>query len=97
MSKYIFIHEPDSKAHPTVRVEFDDSENPFIEDVLDAFYQFLLGVTFHESVIRKYLDADKIMAVRIDMAIRVRELKERMAALDAERAVAAQKPKSKRK
>lgn len=81
MSKYIFILESDMPTYsPHVRVEFDDSEHPFLEDVLAAFEQFLLGVTFQPGSISEYLDMDAVHKERMDKALAVKELKEQLAA-----------------
>lgn len=98
MSKYIFICESDLPTYtPHIRVEFDDSEHPFLEDVLSAFEQFLLGVTFQPGSISKYINMEAVHASRLEMALAVKELKERMAAKQAEQPAAAEKPKRKKR
>lgn len=56
MSKFSFAYINDIDGGVNVGVQFDDTNAPYIEDVLVAFEQFLLGVTFQPESIRKYLD-----------------------------------------
>jgi len=58
MSLYEFTYIPDFKDQARVTVSFDDNEgqHPFIEHVIIAFEQFLLGVTYQPGSIRKYID-----------------------------------------
>jgi hypothetical protein len=62
MSLYEFTYIPDFKDQARVTVSFDDAEgaNPFIEHVIVAFEQFLLGVTFQPGSIGKYIDREAI-------------------------------------
>lgn len=60
MSKYTFIYEPKTPGYADVVVQFDDTEYPHISSVLNAFRQFLKGVTFSDGTIAAYLDAPKI-------------------------------------
>jgi hypothetical protein len=62
MSYYEFTYVPDFKDQARVTVQFDDCEgqHPFIEHVVTAFEQFLLGVTFQPGSIAKYIDKEKL-------------------------------------
>lgn len=82
MSKFIFSYLSDSPNGADVRVEFDDTNRPFIEDVLSAFEQFLLGVTYQPGSIKKYIDTEKLQDRIIKDALAVRALKEQIAAKD---------------
>jgi hypothetical protein len=59
---------------PSTTLEFDDTDAPFIEDIMAAFEQFLLGMTFHPSTIKKYLDVDGIQKALLGRAQQVAAL-----------------------
>lgn len=75
MSKYHFAYLNDVDGGADVAVQFDDTNYPQIEDVLVAFEQFLLGVTFQPGTIRKYLDMDAVQKALMERAKLVRELR----------------------
>lgn len=61
MSIYRFIHDVgpgDPPEHAKVIVEFDDHEDCTIDAVVNAFAQFLRGVSFTDSNIREYLKSE---------------------------------------
>jgi hypothetical protein len=62
MSLYEFTYIPDGKDQTRVTVSFDDNygSNPFIEPVIIAFEQFLLGVTFQPGSIEKYINREAL-------------------------------------
>jgi hypothetical protein len=62
MSVYTFTYQNDIPGSSDVAVRFDDQngEYPFIEHVIEAFEQFLLGVTYQPGSIAKYIDKDKL-------------------------------------
>ena len=75
MSKYQFAYFNDVDGGADVAVQFDDTNYPFIEDVLVAFEQFLLGVTFQPGTIRKYIDMEAVQTALMERAKLVRELR----------------------
>ncbi len=77
MGLYTFTYIPDTKEQPTISVQFDDhnGEFPFIEHVISAFEQFLLGVTFQPGTIRKYIDIEAVQKALMERAKLVRELR----------------------
>jgi hypothetical protein len=62
VSVYTFTYHNDIPGSSDVAVRFDDQngEYPFIEYVIEAFEQFLLGVTYQPDSIAKYIDKDKL-------------------------------------
>jgi len=58
MGTYTFTYTPDRPDQASLTVEFDDKngQHPFIEHVIEAFEQFLLGVTYQPGSISKYID-----------------------------------------
>jgi hypothetical protein len=62
MSVYTFTYQNDIPGSADVLVCFDDrnGEYPYIEHVIEAFEQFLLGVTYQPGSIAKYIDKDKL-------------------------------------
>ena len=68
---------------PAITVTYDDTYSPFVEDLISAFEQFLLAMTYQPGSIAKYIDTEKVAAVRTDIAGRVAELKRDMAARKA--------------
>lgn len=76
MSKYSFVYTNDVPSGVSVNlsVEFDDARDPFIENMLVAFEQFLLGVTFQPGTIHKYLDMDAVQDALYRRAQLVRDL-----------------------
>ena len=75
MSKYTFTFTDPDGISNSVGVQFDDTNDPFIEGVLSAFEQFLLGVTFQPSTIKKYLDTDGVQDALVARARAVAEYK----------------------
>ena len=75
MSKYQFAYLNAVDGGADVAVRFDDTNYPFIEDVLVAFEQFLLGVTFQPGTIRKYIDMEAVQTALMERAKLVRELR----------------------
>lgn len=56
MYKFSFI--PDNKSMPTVEVVLED-DYAEIKDVISAFRQFLLGVTFSENSIVEFIEQNE--------------------------------------
>jgi hypothetical protein len=74
MSKYQFVYINDIQGGADVAVQFDDTHHPFIEDVLVAFEQFLLGVTFQPGTIRKYINMEAVQEALLKRAELARAL-----------------------
>jgi hypothetical protein len=70
MGTYTFNYTPDSPDAAHVTVVFDDhnGEHPFIENVLQAFEQFMLGVTYQPGSIRKYLRTEEVQNALLQYA-----------------------------
>lgn len=60
MGTYKFIYESNTPGYADVAVRFDDTEHAHIADVLNAFRQFLKGVTFTDKTISDYIETGKI-------------------------------------
>ena len=62
MSTYKFQYTPDFPEQATVTVEFDDCNGafPFIAHVIEAFEQFLLGVTYQPGSIARCINKDYV-------------------------------------
>jgi hypothetical protein len=68
MSVIKFLYLNDIPGGTDVSVQFDDTDRPFIEDLLCAFEQFLLGMTFHPNTISKYLDTSRVQRALLERA-----------------------------
>jgi hypothetical protein len=77
LSKYTFSYDNDFPDSASVSVSFDDKDAPGIENVLTAFEQFLLGLTFQPESIQKYLDVEAVQKALLENAKLVREFKDK--------------------
>lgn len=65
----------DIPSCPSVALQFDDTDAPFIEDILSAFEQFLLAMTYQPASIQKYIDTEAVQKALLERARLVAELK----------------------
>jgi len=63
MTIYKFIAErgpDDPEDHAEVRVSFDDSTDPSLDNIVGKFTMFLNGVSFPSESIRKFIDHEMV-------------------------------------
>lgn len=61
MGKYTFLYSATADHETNVGVSFSGEDRGYhISDVLAAFEQFLLGVTFQPGTIAKYIDLGQV-------------------------------------
>jgi hypothetical protein len=68
MGTYTFVYKNEIQGGVHIAAEFDDTQDPFIEDVLAAFEQFLLGCTFQPATIEKYIKTAAVQDARTERA-----------------------------